>query len=113
MSEHQTPLIGAHLMLIKNNQILLMKRKGDALEGLYSFVSGHIDKDETAIEALVREAYEEANIKLNIQDLKFVAVLHQVNTTYKGVIKDIVSFFGWRKILMVKLKIMNRINVQN
>lgn len=93
MSEHQTPLIGAHLMLIKNNQILLMERKGDALNGLYSFVSGHIDKDETAIEALIRETYEEANIKLSIQDLKFVTVLHQVNTTYKGVIKDIVSFF--------------------
>ena len=62
---HQTPFIGAHLMLIQNNKILLQKRKGGHLDGWYSPVSGHVDKGENIIEALVREAKEEADIILN------------------------------------------------
>lgn len=80
-------------MLIQDGKILLMQRKGDALNGLYAFVAGHVDKDETVREALIREVYEEANIRVNPNDLKFVTVLHQANTTYKGEIKDIISFF--------------------
>lgn len=90
---HQTPFIGVHLMLIQNNKILLQKRKGGHLDGWYSPVSGHVDKGENIIEALVREAKEEADIVLNATDLKIGVIGHLLDVPYKGTIQNIINFF--------------------
>lgn len=91
--EHQRPLIGAHLMLIKNNKLLLQKRNSGALKGVYTPISGHVDGHETVIEALVREAQEEADIILNPKDLEVKIVAHLPNAPYKGGHQDIINFF--------------------
>ncbi|KAN0032879.1 hypothetical protein ACTFIV_006811 [Dictyostelium citrinum] len=46
------------------NEILICKRnkKGDHIYGLLEFPGGKIEKDETPIDCLIRELYEEVNI---------------------------------------------------
>lgn len=59
--EHQKPLIGAYLLLIKDNKVLMEKKLGGVLDGKYTLVSGHTEEGETVVDAIVREAKEEAN----------------------------------------------------
>ncbi|EAL60560.1 NUDIX hydrolase family protein [Dictyostelium discoideum AX4] len=49
------------------NEILICKRnkKGDHLYGLFEFPGGKIEKDETPIDCLIRELYEEVDIILS------------------------------------------------
>lgn len=93
MDEHQRPLIGTHLMLIKDGKLLLQKRNSGALKGIYTPVSGHVDGHETVIEALVREAMEEAGIVINPSNLAVKVVAHLPNAPYKGGYQDIINFF--------------------
>ncbi|MBQ9035674.1 MAG: NUDIX domain-containing protein [Alphaproteobacteria bacterium] len=93
MVKHQQPLIGAYLVLIENNKILLQKRKGGILDGQYSPVAGHTEEGETVIEAIIREAKEEANIILDAKDLKVKVVSQRPNAPYKGTPTDIIDFY--------------------
>lgn len=59
-----------HLILIKDNKILLQKRKGSKLwPGYYALPASHIDEGENQYEALVRETKEELNIEINPKDI--------------------------------------------
>lgn len=67
-----------YLLLIKDNKILLSKRKNTGFEdGNYGLVSGHLDGDETVRQAMVREAREEINIDIDVNDLEVVHVMHR------------------------------------
>ena len=90
---HQTPYIGVHLMLIQNGKLLLQERKGGVLNGYYSPVSGHVDKGEGVIDALIREAKEEAGIILEKNDLKVNVIAHLLDAPYKGTRADIMNYF--------------------
>lgn len=68
----------SHLILVKNNKILLLRRFNTGYEdGNYSIVAGHLDGNETFIQAMVREAKEEANIDLKPKDLEVVHIMHR------------------------------------
>ena len=55
----------SHLILIKDNKILLSRRFNTGYEdGKYSVVAGHLDGNETFIQAMVGEAREEAGIAI-------------------------------------------------
>ncbi len=90
---HQTPYIGVHLMLIKDNKILLQERKGGFTDGIFTPVSGHVDKGEGVIDALIREAKEEAGIILRKEDLKISVIAHLLDAFYKGGRADIINYF--------------------
>ena len=52
-----------HMIITKENKILLQKRKGSKLwPGYYALPAGHIDEGENQYDALVREAKEELGI---------------------------------------------------
>ncbi len=59
-----------HMIINKDNKILVQKRKGTKLwPGYYALPAGHIDEGENQYEALVREAKEELGITLNPKDI--------------------------------------------
>jgi len=68
----------AHLFLIKDNKVLLLRRFNTGYEdGKYSVVAGHIDASETARQTMIREAKEEAGIDIAMEDLETVHVMHR------------------------------------
>ena len=68
----------SYLVLIKNNNILLLRRYNTGYEdGNYSFVAGHLEGEETFREAMAREAREEAGIILDPDWLKVVHVMQR------------------------------------
>lgn len=67
-----------YLILIKDNQVCLSLRQNTGfMDNYYSLISGHVDGQEKATSALLREAKEEANITpLNP---KLVCTMHRNN----------------------------------
>lgn len=86
----------SHLILVKNNKILLSRRFNTGYEdGNYSVVAGHLDGNETFIQAMIREAKEEAGIDIKYKDLEVVHVMHRVDPD-----EERIDFFikasGWK-----------------
>lgn len=70
--------VAVHLLLIKDNKILLSRRYKTGFEdGNYSLVAGHVECGETIKQAMIREAKEEANIVLDSKNLKSVQVMYR------------------------------------
>ncbi|ERI93323.1 hydrolase, NUDIX family [Clostridiales bacterium oral taxon 876 str. F0540] len=71
-------IVAVHLFLIKNNKILLLRRFNTGYgDGCYSVAAGHVDGDETIINAMIREAKEEINIDIDDSKLEIVQVMHR------------------------------------
>lgn len=67
-----------YLVLIKNNQILMLQRAGSGYhDGDYGLASGHIDGNETARQAMCREALEEVGVTVTPESLQLVHVMHR------------------------------------
>lgn len=78
MKERNKLPISVQLILQKENQILLMKRKNTGYEdGKYSLPGGHVEANEEIRKALIREAKEEIGININMQDIEFYKVLNR------------------------------------
>jgi 8-oxo-dGTP pyrophosphatase MutT (NUDIX family) len=57
--------VAVYAIIIRDGKILLSLRKGSGFfDGEYSFISGHLEAEETLAEAMTREAKEEANIDI-------------------------------------------------
>ena len=78
----------AHLLLFKDNQVLLLKREHTGYEdGKYGVIAGHIDGGEPARQAMCREAREEGGILVEPDSLTLCHVMHRKAT------QERVSFF--------------------
>lgn len=76
-AERLTVRVAVYLILERDGQILLLKRKNTGwADGLFSFISGHLDPNETLTTAMIREAKEEAGIDMQEKDLEMVHVIH-------------------------------------
>lgn len=71
-------VVAVHLILIENGKILLLRRYNTGYEdGNYSVIAGHVDGNESVLKAMQREAFEEANIQIEEQDLKIIHTMHR------------------------------------
>lgn len=93
-SERFTLRSAVYLIPVRGNEILLSKRFNTGwMDGKYSLISGHLDGNETVTDAIIREAFEEAKIKILAKDLEPATVLHR-----KSDDQEYVDFFFITKI---------------
>ncbi len=62
--------ISAGLLIIQQNKILLAHPTNAPWYGTYSIPKGKLEKDETPLEAAIRETHEEVGVKIDIKDIK-------------------------------------------
>ncbi|MCL4406429.1 MAG: NUDIX domain-containing protein [Patescibacteria group bacterium] len=67
-----------HLFFVRDEKILLLRRFNTGYEdGNYSVPAGHIDGEEKATKAMIRESMEETAIAVKEDQLKMVHVMHR------------------------------------
>lgn len=73
---YESVVSAGHLVLLRGDTILLLRRFNTGYEdGNYSLIAGHVERGESALEAMRREAREEANIDVRLEDLEFVHIM--------------------------------------
>ena len=86
----------------ENGEVLLQRRQGTKLwPGFLALPAGHIDEGENAYEAVVREAKEELDIEIDLNDIVDTFVVNRKNKSlppYYDVYFEISKFKGEIKI---------------
>ncbi len=77
-SQKSKAILNVYLVLKKDNQVLLSLRKNTGyFDNFYCFVAGHVEENESAIAALIREAKEEIDIEITPSNLKMKCAIHR------------------------------------
>jgi len=67
-----------YVIFQREGKVLLLKRANTGyMDGLYSLPAGHVDGDEPAVLAAVREAQEEVAVTLTRDSLRLAHVMHR------------------------------------
>lgn len=72
-------------VIIKDNQVLMVKEKKDEVKGLLNFPAGHLEAGETLVAAAIRETKEETGF-----DAKIIALIDTQYFTHQD--KNLVIF---------------------
>lgn len=68
----------SYLVPIINGKILLLQRTNTGyMDGMYSFIAGHVEPGESFTQCVIREAKEEAGISIDPDDLEVVHIMHR------------------------------------
>ena len=73
---NQHPKVGVAIIITKNDQVLLMKRKGAHGHGTWSTPGGHLEISESPEQCATREAKEEVGV--DVVDIRFRAVTNDI-----------------------------------
>jgi 8-oxo-dGTP diphosphatase len=74
----ERPKVGLSLIIIKDNKILLGKRKGSHGQGTWAFPGGHLEGGESFSDCLIRENEEETGLKIEITDKNPFAITNDI-----------------------------------
>jgi len=70
--EQNRPGVGVGVIIVKDNKVLLGKRKNAHGEGDWAFPGGHLEMNETWEDCVKREVMEETGIE--IKNIRFAEV---------------------------------------
>lgn len=71
-------IAAAHLIFETKGKIFLMKRFNTGYQdGRFGLPAGHKESGETFLECAIREAYEEAGVRVKESDVEFVHAIHK------------------------------------
>lgn len=77
--EKFTMRVAVYLFLMKGDSVLLLRRYNTGWkDGEYSVVAGHVEEREAIVDAMIREAKEEAGITLRAEDARLAHTQHRV-----------------------------------
>ena len=72
--KNKYPKVGIGVMVLKNEKVLLGKRKGSHGEGEYAWPGGHMEYMESFAECAAREVREETGVE--IENIRFLRLLN-------------------------------------
>ena len=78
--ERLKAILAVYLVINKDNKTLLYLRQNTGYcDGMYSLIAGHVEKDESIFDAMIREAKEEAGIDIKKEDLRHLTTMHRLS----------------------------------
>jgi len=84
----------AYLVLVKNNKVLMLRRFNTGYhDGYYGLVAGHKESEETFEKCLIREANEEANIRLSPKNLEIIHIMSRYAIPNNFELRDRIDVF--------------------
>lgn len=87
--------VSAYLILRQGRDVLLLLRQNTGFcDDQYGLVSGHVEDGEPASAAMIREAKEEAGIKILPSQLKVVHIMHRKSNRFN--IDIFFECFAWQ-----------------
>lgn len=89
-------IIDVHLLLVRDDELLLTRRRGDYGDGMWHLPSGKLDASESVLAAAVREAEEEIGVLIDPEDLRHA---HTVHVAGSGPTPRLGLFFETRRWL--------------
>jgi 8-oxo-dGTP diphosphatase len=115
--EKERPKVGVGIIIIKENKVLLGRRKNAHGDGSWSFPGGHLEFNETPEHCAAREVMEETGIKIkNIRfgtitndifkkEKKHYITIHMLSDYASGKVKikepdkfEKIEWFEWNKL---------------
>jgi 8-oxo-dGTP diphosphatase len=96
--ESRTRLVAAaYVALRRDDEVLLQLRQGTGYrDGYWALLAGHVERDESVLEAAVREAAEEAGVGLDPADLEPLTTLHRFEPDGPPIEQRVDFFFQTR-----------------
>lgn len=86
MTERFKVIAAVYILFWRGEEVLLLQRKNTGFaDGMYSLVAGHLDGNEPATQAAIREAKEEAGVTIALEDLEFASVMHRISPDRESV----------------------------